>query len=390
MIAADVQTSRRRRDASSLEVCIIGAGLAGLSVAAAAGERGVGSLTIVEAKDEVKPLGGGIILQPNAVHALDRLGCLDTVRSAAAPLTHIVQVRAGAPVSIALGEVWPRLRLPTLAVHRHVLHAVLLERASRHATVELSREVVGVRDPTGERPEVELADGSARAYDLVVAADGIQSAIRRAIAPETQVRALGLWWARWLVSAGSAIRRSWHTERLGRAVVGTFPLGADELQVFATVPSDAMSDERRQATLASLESESSVLREADAHGMRLVHVGPAREVRPHVWRAGGVAFAGDAAHAMSPTLSAGGSMAIEDGLVLGRLLGTGDVPAEITSRYERLRKQRLAWMARVGQVQVYTLGGTPSALSRSELTRQLRLMYEPLDDPDYLPHDLVR
>src|SRR5258708_32873862 len=120
----------------SLRVCVVGAGLAGLSVAAAAASHDI-DMTVMEVEDNIEPLGGGIILQPNAIYALDQLKCLDAVRVAGAQLTNIVQHRGQGAVAITLSEVWPSLGLPTIAVHRHAIHAVLLKRPPDHASVQL-------------------------------------------------------------------------------------------------------------------------------------------------------------------------------------------------------------------------------------------------------------
>jgi 2-polyprenyl-6-methoxyphenol hydroxylase-like FAD-dependent oxidoreductase/SAM-dependent methyltransferase len=368
---------------TKLKLGIVGAGLAGLAAAAGADPRRV-DVTVLERNASIEPLGGGLILQPNAVCALRELGCLDPVRRLGAELTHLVQRRNGTPVEIRLGDVWPRLGLPTLAAHRHAVHRVLLDRVSAHAQLELSQEVRSLERSESGRPAIGTADGTVREFDLVVGADGIQSTVRDAVAPASTVRELGLWWARWLVAAGSPIDRKWQTERVGSSGVGTFPLGGDELQIFATIPGAEMGDGLREQTLSTLLQQSRVLGIAAEHGMQLVHVGPAREVWPHAWGTGGVVLAGDAAHAMPPTLSAGGGMAIEDGLVFARLLNRSDTTAGVAERYESLRRKRLAWMAKVGRVQVSTVGGSPSPADPSQLSTQMRRMYEPLDDPRYL------
>jgi FAD-dependent urate hydroxylase len=362
--------------------CVIGAGLAGLSLAVA-WPKGV-ELTVIERKASVEPLGGGLILQPNAVHALQEIDCLEMVRKRGVELTRLVQHRDGVPVEISLRDVWPRLGLPTLAVHRHAIQEVLLDRAVPHISLELSQEAVDIRVARDGPQVVRTADGRERAFDLVIAADGIDSQTRARLAPSVRVRDLDLWWARWLVNPGGPIARDWQTERAGGAAIGSFPLGGDAMQVFATIPAGEMGGSRTDATLARLVDTAPVLRRAAAHGMHLVHVGPAREVRPHVWSGVGVAFVGDAAHAMPPTLSAGGGLAIEDGVVLGRLLGSAADIATVQERYERLRLRRLAWMAKVGRIQVSTVHGSPVPPSSVRLAGQMRSMYEPLDDPDYL------
>jgi salicylate hydroxylase len=60
---------------------------------------------------------------------------------------------------------------------------------------------------------------------------------------------------------------------------------------------------------------------------------------PH-WTSGHVALIGDAAHALSPHLAAGGTLGIEDAAVLRSELESAPTPAEALARYERARIPR--------------------------------------------------
>jgi 2-polyprenyl-6-methoxyphenol hydroxylase-like FAD-dependent oxidoreductase len=67
---------------------------------------------------------------------------------------------------------------------------------------------------------------------------------------------------------------------------------------------------------------------------------------PH-WVSARVVLAGDAAHAMSPHITAGATLGIEDAALLGRLLTpTGDVPAALAA-YEASQIPRYAHVARL-------------------------------------------
>jgi 2-polyprenyl-6-methoxyphenol hydroxylase-like FAD-dependent oxidoreductase len=59
------------------------------------------------------------------------------------------------------------------------------------------------------------------------------------------------------------------------------------------------------------------------------------------WHRGRVALIGDAAHAMSPAGGQGASMALEDAMLLGRLLADRARPVEAAfARFEQLRRSR--------------------------------------------------
>ena len=67
---------------------------------------------------------------------------------------------------------------------------------------------------------------------------------------------------------------------------------------------------------------------------------------PH-WVSARVVLAGDAAHAMSPHITAGATLGIEDAALLGHLLtATADVPAALAA-YEASQIPRYAHVARL-------------------------------------------
>jgi 2-polyprenyl-6-methoxyphenol hydroxylase-like FAD-dependent oxidoreductase len=75
-----------------------------------------------------------------------------------------------------------------------------------------------------------------------------------------------------------------------------------------------------------------------------LHFGPAEEIDSDQWRAGRVVLIGDAAHACSPTMAQGGSLAVEDAVVLAEeLAGAAEVPAALDA-YVARRLPRVRWV----------------------------------------------
>jgi 2-polyprenyl-6-methoxyphenol hydroxylase-like FAD-dependent oxidoreductase len=111
-----------------------------------------------------------------------------------------------------------------------------------------------------------------------------------------------------------------------------------------------------------------------------VHFGPAEEIERDRWRAGRVLLVGDAAHACSPTLSQGASMAFEDAVVLAELL---DDPVRGAAALDRTldafvarREPRARWVRERTRLHIQVLNdGSP------ELTGVLRETYDHLAMP---------
>jgi 2-polyprenyl-6-methoxyphenol hydroxylase-like FAD-dependent oxidoreductase len=111
-----------------------------------------------------------------------------------------------------------------------------------------------------------------------------------------------------------------------------------------------------------------------------VHFGPAEEIERDRWRAGRVLLVGDAAHACSPTLAQGASMAFEDAVVLAELFGDSARGAAAVDRalddFVARREPRARWVRERTRLHMQVLNeGSP------ELTQILRETYDHLARP---------
>src|SRR5690349_816636 len=174
-------------------VLVAGAGIGGLSVALTLHQIGVPCL-VFESVADIKPLGVGINLQPNAVRELYELGfgpeALDTIG---------IQTREWALVGLNGNDVyseWRGLRAgykwPQYSVHRGGLQMLLyraaLERIGK-ASICTGLKVTGYRnqpDRKGVTAFLKSRDGNRSEIEgpLLIAADGLHSAVRAQMYPE--------------------------------------------------------------------------------------------------------------------------------------------------------------------------------------------------------------
>ncbi|MFD9618275.1 FAD-dependent monooxygenase [Streptomyces virginiae] len=225
-----------------------------------------------------------------------------------------------------------RYGMAPLAVARPALTATLSAAlpasALRHGT-----EVTGVDDAEGRRPIVRTATGPDLPADLVVAADGIHSPLRRAHFPaHPGLHYIGETAWRTLVEAPDLRIRAM-SETWGRGKrFGVTPLvdGRSYLYATAVVPPDTrFADPRTElrqrfgswhAPIPALLDRVGRLDPADVLRNDLYDLAAPLPRLHH----GRIAWLGDAAHAMAPNLGQGGCQAIEDAVVLARLLPTGE------------------------------------------------------------------
>jgi 2-polyprenyl-6-methoxyphenol hydroxylase-like FAD-dependent oxidoreductase len=221
--------------------------------------------------------------------------------------------------------------------------------------------------------ELLLADGTRRAADLVLGADGISSAVRTALRIPARVTDLGYMSRRALVERSACDRGGvfpgyWNGSRR-MAVSGC---GPDHLYVFMfCTPRDRSGyqgpDQRRSWSRAFPELAGVIERLPDDAEWRPIH-----EVRCPHWSAGRAALIGDSAHAMAPTLGQGACISMSSAVALAAALeGSGDVAAAL-ARWEAGQRPVIDATQRYGRwyIRVMTRWPRPVLDLRSVFVRR--------------------
>ncbi|MBB5514201.1 2-polyprenyl-6-methoxyphenol hydroxylase-like FAD-dependent oxidoreductase [Rubricella aquisinus] len=341
-------------------ILIAGAGIAGLTLGLTLHQIGV-PFRIYEAVRDIRPLGVGINIQPNAVRELYDLGLeADLAAIGVATEEYGFYTKTGRPIWIeprgrAAGYAWPQY-----SVHRGrlqmMLHDALIARAGAECIVTGARA-------TGFAPEGRLLfDGDAVEGSLVIAADGIHSAIRAQMVPEEGAPHWGgaiLWRGTTRATpfrGGAAMALCGHaTQR-----VVAYPIsgvGADGLQTInwiAELTVDPSSGWRREDwnRAADLEDFLPAFEEWDfgwldvpglIRGAEAVYEYPMVDRDPiDRWTHGAVTLMGDAAHPTYPVGSNGATTAIIDARKIGAVIRAHGVTPDALHAYEAEMRPRTA------------------------------------------------
>jgi 2-polyprenyl-6-methoxyphenol hydroxylase-like FAD-dependent oxidoreductase len=301
-------------------------------------------VAVLERAPALEPVGAGLGLGPNALHALDAIGLGGEVRHFSAVQGHGGLRRPGGGwlVRTDLGAVAARFGDPQLVALRADVVG-LLAGSLPAGVLRTGVTVTGVdAGDADRRARVATSDGDLDA-DLIVAADGIGSRIRATLFPDSPgPRYSGFTTWRFVAPAlPEGAGRAEPAETWGRGeVFGVLPLASGEVYCYASAP--APSGLRHDDEAAELKRRFG--RWHDPIPGLTGAISPDRVLHDDVyWIAeplpayhrGRVAILGDAAHAMTPHLGQGACQAIEDAVVLASV--APDLAAYTSARLSRTR-----------------------------------------------------
>ena len=330
-----------------MRVLIAGAGLGGLAAAGCLLVAGH-DVEVYEQASEFGEIGAGIQQSANAMHVMRHLGVLDRLAALAfrPTVTQFRMYDTGEVLQeLILAEVHEaRHGAPYFQLHRADFHAALAGRVLelKPGAVHLNATVTGFEE-SGDGVELILADGRRRTGDLLVAADGIRSNIRRQIAGANRP----------VYTGDSAWRLTVPVERLPADFLGgksSIWVGPDKHAVVYFLRDGTLLNFVGAVELDEWIEESWTQRrpweelKADFEGwhpsiQRIVDSADrdacfrwALNVHPHLdrWCTDWTLLVGDAAHPSLPYLAQGAAMAVEDGAILARALAqAGSIPSAL-------------------------------------------------------------
>ncbi len=328
-------------------VLIVGGGIAGLTLARALHERGF-DVELVERNATWEVLGAGLSVQPNGMRVLRRLGLEDAVVGSGSEIEcwSFVDQEGEVLCSIDLGSVWGDVG-PFIGIARRGLQKALVA-GIRNIPHRLGVTVSSIQNDE-RQAHVLFSDGSTEPYDLVVGADGIGSSTRRLVfgkSPPTFAGQISWRSVAPIQIDGPPSVQFWLGER---CFFGLCSVGDGSTYGFANVTNDRAHDpvEGRLGRLRSrFEEFGSAIQSylATLATDEEIHCSSIEWLDHEHWWSGRVVLVGDAAHASSPMMGQGGSLAMEDAWVLAEALHAHEDLTEALNTYVARRMPRVRWV----------------------------------------------
>ena len=335
------------------EVAIIGGGIGGMATAAFLARAGINS-TVYEQASQVREIGAGLVVAPNAARLLRRLGVIDRLLVDGVRLESGWEFRRWNDGTVLSSEQLNPACKELYGEHTYTVHrADLLDAVAAAVPAGTMRLGMRAEQVTIDHgmPVVTFANGEVIRPDVLIGADGIHSVVRPSVAEPGPASYSGMAAYRTLVPAESApefARRPAQTLWIGpgRHLVHYPVSGGRLINVVAFAPSNVAIESWTATTTVE-----EFLEEFEGWDPRLTDlIRAAREPGRWAlldrapltrWSAERVTLLGDAAHPMFPFFAQGAAQSMEDAAALALCLKDDmDAPERALHRYESHRIER--------------------------------------------------
>jgi len=338
------------------QAIIIGAGISGLTAAIALQQLGM-KVRVYESASSLRTSGTGLSIMANAIAALKTIGVNNVVEAGGQAIrTFEIKNANGKPItSFPLDAVGKELGSDNVNIHRQRLHDALLSKIEGNV-IELNKSFESYTQ-TDNNVTVKFADGSTVSADLLLGADGFNSAVRNQLAGETEIQPVS--YVAWLATTPIKLSQYepgyvCHYWGQGKRF-GLIDIGHSEYYWWGTKnvenPSEYVKQNSKKEVLECYQGWSpeikTVINSTQESNIIKVHT---RDRKPlSSWTEGRVALIGDAAHAMLTSLGQGAAQGIEDAAVLADCLKHSSTISTGLSQYQDARLSKANSIVRLAR-----------------------------------------
>ncbi|KAH7018591.1 putative salicylate hydroxylase [Microdochium trichocladiopsis] len=356
------------------DTTIIGAGLAGLTLALALHHEGI-PVTVYESRPAPLNIGGAVMLSPNALKIFDAYGLYDVIKTKGYNFEHLeYRTVEGKLVDTYDFGSQAKYGYPGLRIYRYILIDTLVEAlAARNIPVVYGKKFSHVVSDTPEDEGVTFAltDGTEHKTSLLIGADGIHSTVRKHLYPDLKTTFIGMAGITAAVPTSALeLPADYHLPATIMSPKGAFVIAPQEVdgsevligKQMRVTPHETSGAAWEREFVADKQSGVAFLQSGNEHFPPFVQravdqitstdkvnkwpffvVPPLERWTSQTRR---VLILGDAAHAIPPSAGQGINQAFEDVYMLALLLGQKkrigeDKLADALAFWQEYRQQRI-------------------------------------------------
>lgn len=334
-----------------LRIAIVGGGYGGAAAAKALQSIGCENVHVYEQATKITQIGAGIGLRPTTMNLFRQWGIFDEIAKVSTPSDRLYIYSADGSQLIA-EEPWPGLNDYGETTHCHLIHRgdfidALLSTLPEEM-VHIGHKLVSIEEK-GNEVALSFSNGVEATADLVIAADGIKSTVRKQLLSDAEPVFSGEHAYRIVLPLDES--RGLMPDNNPRFYMGSdgtvaynLPLHTrNEFSYDITAHSDDASwapEVTLEDVVASIEGfEERIVEIAKGLDMDKVTSRAVFDIDPlDTWHTDRVALLGDAAHAMLHHQGQGANSAIQDAGGLIDALQQENTVTEALAAYQALRK----------------------------------------------------
>ena len=335
----------------SLNLSIVGAGIGGLTAGLALFKKGF-NVEVFEAAKELKPVGAGIILAPNATKIFQELGLYDQILAAGNKITNIIITdnMLKQVIKNDLKEYESTTGNSAIAISRSDLQKILLTQFSNDK-INLNKKVSTYHQTAEKKIALTFADNTCLYTDILIGADGIHSSIRKKMFPNLKLRNAHQWCYRGMCNYQLPTESSKSLFELWGAGTrfGFVQVNNSQVYWYALSNKEIIYPGTKIHAIKNLFKTFHPLVKEILNATEEVNVieGIIQDIKKSgTWFIDNVCLIGDAAHATTPNLGQGACQAIEDAYVLAMLFSKYDNVQECFSKFYQLRKSKVDFVVK--------------------------------------------
>lgn len=332
-----------------MKAIIIGAGIAGLTAAHALQQAGM-EVVIYDKASELKNIGGGILIWPHGLRYLSWMDLEDCFKPFYTYVKgcKVVGSCGNEILNSPYAELYKQLGGETLPIDRSLFQKILLAQLPKNL-LQLNKYCLAVENHP-DRVKVTFADGTFDEGDLLVAADGVRSAIRKQIFPGIVANYMGTSWWGGMIEQKHAAHLPTEEVYFGIGegkVCIVWPTAGKRLLwcIAVKIPEDELRFENggQQLEMICKDWHEDIKRlvHTKKHEQRFqvpIYSFSSNHLQQHR-----TVFIGDAGQTLGPILAQGASRAIEDAYSLANCIFThGQNIHQALAHYESIRSEKYA------------------------------------------------
>ncbi len=331
-----------------MKIIIIGAGIAGVTLAGACQREGI-EVKLYDKAKKLRNIGGGLLLWPHAIRYLNWLGLGDCI------IPYRVSVK-GCQMVGTKGEIiftadyssfFTLIGGEVLPIDRSLFQQLLMTHLS-DSILQLDKRVIEIKEDT-HQATVFFSDGTQESADMVVGADGIYSTVRKNLPHYAIQYTNNCWWG------GMSERK--HVPSLASdevfVAIGkgkmciAWPAHGDRFMWYLPIKMPAAQLASQEEGITQLQT---LCADWNPQVQQIISAPPSAQrfhlplytLSPQPVRSTSrITLIGDAAHSLGPILGQGANQAIEDAFVLINCLKRNsiDIPSAL-KYYDSLRYEK--------------------------------------------------